>query len=141
MQGKGRGVKNIGGCEVIHSQRREMVINVYSFMKKEAESGKVINVKQIQDRISEATGMSSSSLKRILKEYEHNKRVGKEFGTHHKKRPRRKIKTDIDDVNKCVIRRTTNEFHTTESERPTLPSLLPALKKNTTMAESGLFGK
>jgi hypothetical protein len=68
-------------------------------------------------------------MKRILKEYEHNERVGKEFGTPHKKRPRRKIKTDLDDFDKCVIRRTINEFHTTESERPTLQSLLPALKK------------
>jgi hypothetical protein len=42
-----------------------MVINVYSFMKKEAESGKVINVNQIQSRVSEATGVSLSSLKRI----------------------------------------------------------------------------
>jgi signal recognition particle GTPase len=45
----------------------------------------VINVNQIKNRVSEATGVSLSSLKRILKEYEHNKRVGKEFGTPHKK--------------------------------------------------------
>jgi signal recognition particle GTPase len=72
MQGEGRGVKKIGGRKVIHSQIREMVINVYSFMKKETESGKVINVNQIQNRVSEATGVSLSSLKRILKEYENN---------------------------------------------------------------------
>jgi hypothetical protein len=35
----------------------------------------------------------------------------------------------MDDFDKCVIRRTINEFHTTEGERPTLHSLLPALKK------------
>jgi hypothetical protein len=58
MQGEGRGVKKIGGRKVIHSQSREMVINVYSFMNKEAESGKVINVNQIQNRVSEATGVS-----------------------------------------------------------------------------------
>jgi signal recognition particle GTPase len=86
-----RGVKKIGGRKVIHSQSREMVIKVYSFMKKEFESGKVINVNQIQNRVSEATGASLSSLKRILKEYEH-KRVGKEFSTPRKMRPRRKIK-------------------------------------------------
>jgi hypothetical protein len=102
MQGEGRGVKKIGGHKVSHSQSREMVINVYSFMKKEADSGKVINVNQIQNRFSEATCVSLSSLKRILTEYEHNKRVGKEFGTPHRKRPRRKIKTDIDDFDKCV---------------------------------------
>jgi signal recognition particle GTPase len=50
-----------------------MVINVYSFMKEEAESSKVININQIQNRVSDATGVSLSSLKRILKEYENNK--------------------------------------------------------------------
>jgi hypothetical protein len=58
MQEDGRGVKKIGGRKGIHSQSREMVINVYSFMNKEAESGKVINVNQIQNRVSEATGVS-----------------------------------------------------------------------------------
>jgi signal recognition particle GTPase len=69
-----------------------MVIKVCSFMKNEAESGKVINVNQIQNRVYEATGVFLSSLKRILKEHKRNKRVGKEFSTPHKKRPRRKIK-------------------------------------------------
>ncbi|KDR23864.1 hypothetical protein L798_12308 [Zootermopsis nevadensis] len=50
------------------SQSREMVISVYSFMKKEADSGNVINVNQIQNRVPEATGVSISTLKRILKE-------------------------------------------------------------------------
>jgi signal recognition particle GTPase len=129
MQGEGRGVKKIGGHKVIYSQSREMVISVYSFMKKEAERGKVINVNQIQNHVSEATGVSLSSLKCILKEYEHNKRVRKEFGTPHKKRPRRKVKTDIDDFDKCVIRRMINEFHTTEGGRHTLQLLLSVHKK------------
>jgi hypothetical protein len=81
MQGEGRGAKKIGERKEKHSQSREMVINVYSFMKKEAEGCKVVFVNQIQNRVSEATGLSFSSLKRILEEYEHNKRVGKEFGT------------------------------------------------------------
>jgi hypothetical protein len=63
MQGKGRGVKKIGGHKVIHGQGTEMVICVYSFMKKEGE----------------ATGVSLSTLKCILKEYEHKKCAGKEF--------------------------------------------------------------
>jgi hypothetical protein len=79
MQGEGRGVKKIGGHKVIHSQSREMVFKVYSFMNKEAESVKVINVNQMQNHVSEATGVFVSSLKCILKEYEHNKRVGKEL--------------------------------------------------------------
>jgi signal recognition particle GTPase len=92
MQGEGRGVKKMGGRKVIHSQSREMVINVFSFMKKEADSGKVININKIQNRVSEATGVSLSSLKHILKEYEHNKRVGKEFDTPHRNGQEGKLK-------------------------------------------------
>jgi hypothetical protein len=33
MQSVGRGVKKIGGRRVIHSQSREILISVYSFMK------------------------------------------------------------------------------------------------------------
>jgi signal recognition particle GTPase len=54
-----------------------MEIRVYSFTEKEANSGKAVNVNQIQSRVSETTGVSLSTLKRILKGYEHNKRVGR----------------------------------------------------------------
>jgi signal recognition particle GTPase len=84
MQGEGRGVKKIGGRKVIHSQIGEMVIKVYSFMKKEANSGKMINVNKLQNRVSETTGVFLSRLNSILTECEHNKRVEKEFGTRHK---------------------------------------------------------
>jgi hypothetical protein len=47
----------------------------------------------------------------------------KEFSTRDKNRPRRKIKTDVDDFDKCVIWRMIKEFHTTESEHPILKSL------------------
>jgi hypothetical protein len=61
-------------------------------MKKEADSGKSINVTQIQSCISDAACLSLSTLKHILKDYEHNKWVGKECGTPQKKRPRWNIK-------------------------------------------------
>jgi hypothetical protein len=66
-QGDSRGVKKLGGYKAINNQSTEMVISVYSFMKKEADSGKVINVNQIQNCVYEATGVSLSSLKCILK--------------------------------------------------------------------------
>jgi hypothetical protein len=59
LEGEDRGVKKIGGRELIHSQSREM-INAYSIMKKERSSGKVINVNQIQKHVSEATSASLS---------------------------------------------------------------------------------
>jgi hypothetical protein len=66
--------------------------------------------------------------------------VGKEFGTPHRKRPRRKIKTDIglDECDKCAIRRAVDELHTTENECPALKSFLSVL---TSVTESGLFGE
>jgi hypothetical protein len=83
------------------------------------------------------------SLVTILSYPAHNKRKGKELSTpHKKKRTRRKIKTDIDNFDKCVIPRTIKEFHTTEGECPPLQSLLLVLKKRlTSETASGLFGK
>jgi hypothetical protein len=53
---------------------------------------------------------------------------GIQYTSQKKTRPKRKIKTDVDDFDKCVIRRTIKEFHTTEGERPLKP-LLAVLKK------------
>jgi hypothetical protein len=47
--------------------------------------------------------MSLSTLKSISKDHEHNEQMGKEFGMPHKKRPRRKIETDVGDCCKCII--------------------------------------
>jgi hypothetical protein len=62
-------------------------------MKKEADSGKVTNVKQVQKCISYTTGVSVSALKHILKEHnKHNKTMGKKFSIPHKKSLKRKLK-------------------------------------------------
>jgi hypothetical protein len=120
--------KKIGGKKVIHSQSREIVWNIFSFMKKEAEAGEAKHLQQVQKRVAEATGVSVSSVKRILAEQRKNVEEGKCFGTPHKTRPRRKFKTDIDDFDKSVIRRTIHEFHITHRERPKILSLLPVLR-------------
>jgi hypothetical protein len=44
MQGKNKDLKQIGG----HSQSRELVISVYSFMKEEGDISKVIKFNQIK---------------------------------------------------------------------------------------------
>jgi signal recognition particle GTPase len=72
-----------------------MVVTVYSFMKKEVDSSKMINVNQIQNHVSEGTGVSLNTLKHILKEHKCNKHAGKQFSTPHKKRPRRKIDKSV----------------------------------------------
>lgn len=118
----------VGGSKVIHSQSREIIANVYKFMKREAESGQPINVKQVQARVAEATGVSIRSLQRILNEEKECLRSGAELSTPHKKRPRKKLKTDLDDFDECVVRKAVNEFHLTQKERPTVKSLLRILK-------------
>ena len=118
----------IGGRKVIRSQSREIIANVYDYMNQEAKDGKIMNLTQVQARVCKATGISRSTIQRILKERENNLAENKCFNTPHKKRPRRKSKTELDDFDKCVIRRTINKFHLTEGERPTLRSLLRTLK-------------
>jgi hypothetical protein len=44
---QGRGVKKIEACKIINSLSREMVVSVYSFRKKEGDSGKENNVNLI----------------------------------------------------------------------------------------------
>jgi hypothetical protein len=51
----------------------------------------MVNVNEIQNRVSGATGVSVSCLERILKVYQHNERRN---SAHLKERPRRKIKPD-----------------------------------------------
>lgn len=44
---RGQRCKESRGHKLIHFQSREMVIRVYNFMKKEADSGKAANINQI----------------------------------------------------------------------------------------------
>lgn len=120
--------RKIGGKKVIRSQARELVCNIYHFMKREAEEGPIL-LKEVQKRVAEATGISRSSVQRILKENKTNLEVEQSFSTPRKSRPKKKVKTEIDDFDKCVIRRTINEFHVTHDQRPTLRALLPVLKE------------
>jgi hypothetical protein len=75
-------------------------------MKEVGNSGKVIGINQIKTCLW-------STLNLILKVYKYNNEWGK-ISAHHARRPRREIKTDVDDFDKCVIRRTMNEFYTTK---------------------------
>lgn len=120
----------LGGRKVIHSQAREVVANVYHFMKREAETNAPINLKKVQERVVQATGVSESTLRRILKEEKKCSTSGTSFSTPNKVRKRKKTKTDLDDFDLGVVRRTVNDFHRQHGERPTLSSLLPVLREN-----------
>ncbi|KAF5293109.1 hypothetical protein FQA39_LY13719 [Lamprigera yunnana] len=53
----------------IHSQAREIIYTVYTFMKEEKEATQVtIPLSRLIERVSQATGVGSASVKRIVKE-------------------------------------------------------------------------
>lgn len=119
----------IGGRKVIHSQTREVIANVYRFMKREAEANAPINLKKVQERVVQATGVSESSLRRILREEKQCTEASTSFSTPNKVRQRKNFKSDLDNFDVGVVRRTVNEFHRTHGERPTIKTLLPVLRE------------
>lgn len=60
---------------ILHSQAREILFNVYDFMKREAEQEKSqrqdeprpLLFQQVQKRVAGATGLSKSSVQRIVR--------------------------------------------------------------------------
>lgn len=120
----------VGGRKVIHSQAREIVAKVYHFMKRESEANAPINLKKVQERVLQATGISESSLRRILKEDKNCRQAGTSFSTPNKIRRRKSVKSDLDNFDVAVVRRTVNDFHRQHGERPTLKSLLRVLREN-----------
>lgn len=123
--GDNRG-KKVGG-KILHSQAREIIFNLHSFMKREAEQGPIL-LKQIQKRVAEAAGISTSTVKRIIKEKRTAPEAGPCFTTPRKTWSKKNKKSTVDDFDKTVIRRTVYEFHKTHGQRPTLKALLPVLR-------------
>lgn len=122
--------------KVLRSQSRGIVYNVYKFMKNEADLNQPINLKSVQSRVAAATGVSVSSLKRIVSEGIRVDQQTGAFTTPNKKRSRRKVKTEMDDFDKCVVRRTIYDFHETNGERPTVRTLLPVLREKVNFSGS-----
>jgi len=56
--------------KVIQSQSREIVANVFAFMKREAELGPQIPFRCVTKRVIAATGVSERTIRRIQREAE-----------------------------------------------------------------------
>lgn len=114
----------LGSAKALHSQAREIIFNVYKFMKDEMLRGAPQNLKQVQKRVSQATGVSERSLRNVLHDAKSIERGEKaSFITPGKKRVRKIKKVNLDDFDKCVVRRTIHNFHKTNKERPTLKKI------------------
>lgn len=118
-----------GGKKVYGAQAREIICKVYDFMKMEAQQGPIL-LKQVQERVSQATGVKIRTLQLMLKQNRENNAAGRSFVTPRKNmRKKQRQKTELDAFDQGVVRRTVNEFHRTHGQRPTLKSLLPVLKE------------
>ena len=71
------------------SGEREILYNVYKFMKTESEVGIAIPLSKVQKRVVEATRVSRRTLCRVLKEGENVETgITMAFSTPHKLRPK-----------------------------------------------------
>lgn len=62
--------------KVLSPQTREVIANVYKFMKTEACLDSPIRLQQVQQRVSQATGVSRSTVKRIVRQLKIAEAVG-----------------------------------------------------------------
>jgi hypothetical protein len=58
----------VGYGRVVHSQTKEVVCNVYTFVKQEADNGEVTDSNQVRNVVFKATGISRSSRHKVLEE-------------------------------------------------------------------------
>lgn len=106
--------------KTLRSQSREIVANVHAFMKNEADEGTfLIDLKKVQERVTKATGVSKRSIIRIMKEHKGVcEGLNDSFSTPEKKHKVPKRVTEIDDLDKCVIRRTVHNFYDKQKNSP-----------------------
>ncbi|CAK1542224.1 unnamed protein product [Leptosia nina] len=112
-----------------------MVNMVYKYMQKEATDG-VNNVNQVHKRTAEATGASTRTVQRILKEAKSSEPL-LVIRTPGKKRPRKKPVTDIHTFDYCIIRKCIHNFHNTNGQLPTTKELLIKLRNDINFQGSG----
>ncbi|XP_045784542.1 uncharacterized protein LOC123880459, partial [Maniola jurtina] len=107
------------------SQARDIVYNVYQ--KICAEEDKDQSESSILKRVQTLTGVSSSTIRRIVGEGRAN---GGVFSTPGKRRKRGKKKINLDSFDLEVIRNKIKEFYTVKKEIPTLRKLLQTLRED-----------
>ncbi|KDQ71559.1 hypothetical protein L798_09467 [Zootermopsis nevadensis] len=104
-------------------------------MKREARSKDKVTlpvyfkeIQKVQKRVSEATGVSERTIRRILKEQEEQ---STSFGMPGKKHDVPRRITETEDFDKCVVRCSIHNFYAQEGTVPTVAKLLVKLKEST----------
>lgn len=122
----------LGGGIPLRGQSREIVSNVYKFMKEEADKSTcTIPIAHARERTAKASGVSVRLVSKILSEREKLKtsEAGQSFSTPNKQRRRERPITGMDDFDKNVVRRTVHHFYANEKRIPTAELLRSALKE------------
>ena len=124
LQGRKKRIKRSG--------EREIVYNVYKFMKSESEVGITIPLSKVQKRVAEATHVSRRTLCRVLKVGENVETgVTMAFSIPRKLRPKVCTKSVLDNFDEAVLRRIVHNFYLTEKQRPTLKAIHSKMCKST----------
>ncbi|KAF2890487.1 hypothetical protein ILUMI_15686, partial [Ignelater luminosus] len=97
-------------------------------MKRKKEEGEpVIPLSNLRERVATATGVSLSTVKRIIKKGK-NKPEGATFSSPRKTIEKPRSKSDLDQFDEKMIRTVIYRFTETHQCRPTLPQILEAVK-------------
>ncbi|GBP21074.1 hypothetical protein EVAR_11105_1 [Eumeta japonica] len=113
--------------KALDRQARKMVFKVYNYFEQEASEG-INNIKQVQQRTADATGVSVRTVRNILLEAKQCDSAPI-FRTPGKKRSRNFPVTGINDFEQKAIRRAIQHFHLS-NELPTLEKLRLKLKED-----------
>jgi transposase len=123
-------IKSKLGKKIVHSQAREVISNVCKFMEAEKQ-GISIPLKQVKQRVVLATGVSERTIRRIQSEgVTVESGQSPHFTTPRKERQRKSTKSNLDDFDECVVRRTIYNFTVTEKTYPTLRKLHQILQSS-----------
>jgi transposase len=126
----------VGEGKALNGQSREIISNVYAFMKEEASKKMcTIPMTKARERTAAATGVSVRVVSKINKELETLKSRedghSKTFSTPGKHRKKSRPITDLDDFDKGVLRRLVYDFHVTKKRLPTAELLRAAMQEAT----------
>jgi hypothetical protein len=126
----------IGDNRVIHSQGREIIYNVWTFMSDEArDSIKILFSKCWLESDGCHCHFQAITCKNYQRGKEADKGTSASFSTLGKSRPENKKVAVLDAFDVDVIRRLIHNFHVTQKQRPTLNTVLPLIRENTNFKE------
>ncbi|KAF5289753.1 hypothetical protein FQA39_LY03670 [Lamprigera yunnana] len=118
--------------KVVHSQGRQIIYNVYQFMEKEKEEELTTPLPQLQERVAEATGVSLSIVRRIIKEggstFETSQRGSSKFSLPRKTVTRPRPKSTLDKFNEEIIRKIIYSFIDNQKCAPPVSKVLEEVK-------------